>query len=147
MNMNNHFNLLKKNGIVLKKDAFISWINRKFDLMLNGEYTISVSKIVKQRSLMQNSLMWLYFACISHETGTDKDIIHDYYCTLFLSRNEIIGGIEKRIIRGTSKLNTIQFSDFLNKVQADAASEFGILLPNPDDLRWIEFEEQYKHFL
>jgi hypothetical protein len=33
---------------------------------------------------------------------------------------------------------------FLNQIQADAASEFGIALPSPEDRYWEEFYNEYK---
>jgi hypothetical protein len=33
---------------------------------------------------------------------------------------------------------------FLNQVQADAATEFGITLPNPDDRYFEDFYNTYK---
>jgi hypothetical protein len=33
---------------------------------------------------------------------------------------------------------------FLNKVQADAAVEFGITLPSPEDKYWEDFYNEYK---
>ena len=72
--------------------------------------------------MSQNALMWMWFQCMEAETGTLKQDIHDYYCQKFLARRAVIGGVEKWVTGGTSKLNTAQMTDFLNKVQADAAS-------------------------
>ena len=48
------------------------------------------------------------------------------------------------IAGSTSKLNTVQMTDFLNKVQADAAAELGITLPLPADRDYNEFINEYK---
>ena len=48
-----------------------------------------------------------------------------------------------RIAGHTSGLTTEQMTEFLNKVQADAASEYGITLPNPEDLYFEMWAEQY----
>ena len=89
--------------------------------------------------------MWLWFTCIEQETGTDKQDIHDYYCNMFLLRTAYFKGKEKVIAGSTSKLNTLQMTDFLNKVKADAASEFGIYLPLPEDRYYQEFVNEYKN--
>lgn len=48
---------------------------------------------------------------------------------------------------GTSGLDRETMAMFLNKVQADASSEFGIRLPNPDDRDFDNFREYYKNYL
>ena len=54
-----------------------------------------------------------------------------------------IGERLEKVYDTTSKLNTKQMSDFMNKVQADAASELGIQLPIPEDRYFEEFYQQY----
>jgi hypothetical protein len=122
-------------------------LDNAFSTLMNGSYILTVKRETKKRSLDQNSLMWLWYTCIERETGTDKNDVHDYYCTKFLHRNMNINGRQTVAVGGTSKLNTAQFADFLNKVQADAASEFGIRLPSPDDLRFEEFKNEYSRYL
>ena len=51
---------------------------------------------------------------------------------------------EMIVAGSTSKLNTLQMTDFLNKVQADAAVELGIRLPLPADRYYQEFIDEYK---
>ena len=91
-------------------------------------------------------MIWLWFTCIEKETGTDKQEVHDYYCDLFLSRQILFNGKETVVSGSTSKLNTLQMSDFMNKVQADAASELGITLPLPADRYYEEFINHYKSY-
>ncbi len=43
----------------------------------------------------------------------------------------------------SSRLNTKQMTDFMMKIQADAASELGITLPVPDDRYFEDFYQQY----
>ena len=137
----------KHNGEIKNKGIIYQHLEQMFKIIPNGEHELISRKVVKPRSLDQNALMWLWFACLEKETGTDKQDVHDYYCQLFLSRKAMINREEKTIFGGTSKLNTVQFTDFLNKVQADAGIEFGIALPNPDDLYWSEFEDYYKNYV
>ncbi|MDR1120217.1 MAG: hypothetical protein LBM08_04795 [Dysgonamonadaceae bacterium] len=145
--MKKQINILKKDGIILGKDTVLDKLNAAFDIISNGEYTISISKAVKQRTYPQNKLFWLWATCIERETGTDKNDVHDYYCMLFLRRTAQINGEDRVIISGTSKLNTEQFTDFLNKVQSDAASEFGIKLPKREDAYFESFEQEYKRYI
>ena len=62
-----------------------------FSLLSNGTYTITVKRTTERRSVSQNNLMWMWFACIERETGTPKQDVHDYYCKRFLRRSVNIG--------------------------------------------------------
>lgn len=145
--MSKTLQIVKQKGEILNKEFVLKRLDNMFNLLMNGEHILTITKQVKKRTLDQNRLMWLWFACIENETGTAKEDIHDYYCLKFLFRNTVINGVEQTIASGTSKLSTVSMKDFLDKVQADAASEFGITLPNPEDLYWQEFENHYKHLI
>lgn len=112
----------------------------------NGEYTIRFERAKKPRSNDQNRLMWLWFTCIakswSEATGKafTSQQVHDTYCALFLPVDTPRG----RIAGHTKGLTTEQMTEFLNKVQADAASEYGITLPNPEDLYFEMWAQQYE---
>ena len=49
--------------------------------------------------------------------------------------------------RSTATLDTKQMTDYLERVQQFAATELGIVLPNPGDLQWEEFEAYYSQFI
>jgi hypothetical protein len=57
-----------------------------------------------------------------------------------------IFGDEYNTGTSTKKLNTAEFTAFLDKVQQFAAGE-GIILPNPEDLYFEQFYQQYKDFI
>lgn len=132
----------------VKEQGVIKWIGQPIELMFNlianGEYTLEIKKKVKKRTVDQNALMWMWFTCIEDETGTLKQDVHDYYCKMFLRRIIVINGKEETVVRTTSKLNTAEMTVFLNKIQADAASEFGIRLPSPDDQYFNSFTNRYE---
>ncbi|MGL5957910.1 MAG: hypothetical protein ACRCZZ_04870 [Phocaeicola sp.] len=123
-------------------------VDKSFDymcsLLKNGKYTVTIESYREPRSLNQNALMWLWFTCIEMETGTDKQDIHDFYCKKFLKRTIEAFNTKEVVVGSTSKLNTLQFTDFLNKVQADAAAELGITLPLPEDRYYQEFVNEYR---
>lgn len=91
--------------------------------------------------------MWLWFSAIADEwsdaTGRvfTRQNVHDAYCYMFLPIDTPKG----RIAGSTSVLNTEQMTEFLNRVQADAQTEYGITLPDPDDYNfaaWAKMHEQ-----
>ena len=144
--MSKTITVIKQRGEIINKDRLLVKLDNLLNVLANGDHALTIKKVVKQRSFPQNRLMWLWFTCIEKETGTDKNDVHDYYCSLFLQRRTSINNIDRVVSGGTSKLSTIQFKDFLDKIQADAASEFGIRLPNPDDQSWEAFKVEYSKY-
>ena len=136
--------VIKQQGYIHMRDSVLKKIEAYFDTLKNGEYTIVAKRDTDKRSISQNALMWMWFNCIAHETGQNKTDIYDYYRMLFLTRKVIINGKEVSVSSGTSSLDTRQFTEFLNNIQSDAATEFGIRLPTPEDMYWDEFQNEYK---
>ncbi len=143
--MNRTMTITKRQGAVLDRSAVHRWLDNQLDLMPNGVRELVFRKQEKRRSNDQNRLLWLWLTCIANETGNDKQDLHDYYCRKFLSHTVTINGKPETVSTGTSGLNTETMAYFLDKVQADAASELGIRLPSPEDEAWAEFEEYYKN--
>ena len=112
--------------------------------LLNGQYTITITRRREPRSVDQNALMWLWFTCIETETGTPRQDVHDYYCKTFLTKRIDWNGHGEIVVEGTSKLSKERMKWFLDAVQADALTEFGIRLPLPEDKYYQEFCERYK---
>ena len=112
--------------------------------LLNGQYTITIARRKDPRSIDQNSLMWLWFTCIEAETGTPIQDVHDYYCKAFLTKRIEWNGHGEIIVCGTSKLSKDDMTCFLEKVRADALTEFGIRLPLPEDKAYEDFYNTYK---
>lgn len=133
-------NLSKRNGEVK--------MDRSFDLMTsllrNGEYVVKIVRKTQPRTISQNSLMWMWYKCMEEHTGQRKEDIHDYYKTMFLSRQVSIGGRWVTVVGSTKDLNTLQMTQYLEKVKADAATEFGIILPLPDDRYYQDFITEYR---
>lgn len=136
------------NCTLTKKDGKVS-MEKSFDflcsLLRNGVYTLSIKRKTEPRTVSQNALMWMWFKCLEESTGTEKQDWHDYYCAKFLQRETSIGGKRFTVIGGTSTLNTVQMSNFMDKVQADAATEWEITLPLPADRYYQEFINHYRY--
>ena len=116
-----------------------------FSTLQNGTYTITVKRANEKRSIPQNDLMWMWLTCIERETGTPKDDIYMYYCKKFLMKTIQVGEKLERIYTTSSKLNTEQMTEFLNKMQADALTELGITLPRPEDRFFEQFYNQFNY--
>ena len=116
-----------------------------FSTLANGTYHIVIKKASEKRSIPQNDLMWMWLSCIERETGTPKDDIYMYYCKKFLMKTIQVGEKWERIYTTSSKLNTEQMTEFLNKIQADALTELGITLPQPEDRFFEQFYNQFNY--
>lgn len=143
-----HLDFIKRNGEVGNVAAIHQWLDRSIKYLKNCGYTLTITKVVKKRSLSQNRLMWMWFRCLEAESGQSAQDWHDYYCKKILGREFVTpdGEIEK-LSGHTSTLNTAQMTDFLNKVQADAATEWRITLPLPEDQGYDDFRLQYERFV
>ena len=119
---------------------------------------VSIKIYREKRSISQNNLMWLWFTCIEHETGNDRQWVHDYYCQRHLPPKEEQIKMPKGIkiiyvMQGTSDLDTLRMTIFLDKVKMDAEEEFTtdkekpFLLPLPADKHFKEFVEFYSQYL
>ena len=138
---------MAKQVTMRKQDGRVTFdqeLSYLFSTLQNGTYTITVKRVHEKRSIAQNDLMWMWLACIERETGTTKDEIYMYYCKKFLMRTVTMGQRQERIYMTTSKLNTEQMTEFLNKLQADAMTELGIRLPMPQDRFWEAFYQDYR---
>lgn len=111
------------------------------------EYDVTVSIHRRNRTIPQNSLYWLHVACIADETGSDRDEVHAELKRLYLPSESVTGMYGETIVRpvSTTKLDTAQFSAYIEKVVAFASSTLGIILPMPGDLAFEEFEKYYKN--
>lgn len=133
-------NLSKRNGEVS--------MDKSFDLMCsllrNGDYTVKIVRKTKPRTVSQNSLMWMWYTCMEEATGTPKEDFHDYYKAKYLSRSVAVGNKWFTVAGSTTDLNTLQMTSYLEKVKADAATEFGITLPLPEDRNYQAFVNEYR---
>ena len=96
----------------------------------------------KNRSLAQNNLLWLWL----REMARFLDVEHGIKCTpeglkeefqdRFLGHTPYTAsdGVTRSRIRGTSELNTQDFTDFLVRLEAYAIAELSCTLPRPEDI-------------
>lgn len=127
------------------KDEAISAIQ---ELNEDDSWDIRITKKRWKRSISQNNLYWLWLTCIEHETGNDRNNLHEFFKAKFLGFEEIqvLQYTVTRVISTTSK-DTKRFKEYLDKIQLFASIEIGIELPDPNDKYWSDFYETYKYML
>lgn len=97
-------------------------------------YDVSVKLHRGKRTSPQNAWYWTIVGIVSRETDNTKDVIHRFFKKEFLGYDiKEIGGKRIAIVRSSSSLTTEEFTEYLNNVEAFAATELGIILPHPDD--------------
>lgn len=87
-----------------------------------------------KRSLDQNSLYWKWCTIIANDTGNTPNDIHEYLKGEFLPPVFVtVNGKSRECRRSTTDLNTADMTNYLNRIEAWAATDLGLLLPHPDD--------------
>ncbi len=114
------------------KDRAISHIKA---LNIDKPWSVDIKPYKKNRSLSQNKMYWLWITCIGDSIGYERDELHAIMADKFLP-DEIVeyGGKQIKKDKSTSRLNTKEFTEYLEKIDRFAAAELGIVLPSPDDL-------------
>jgi hypothetical protein len=125
----------------LDRNMVIAFIQR-LDIV-KKLYTVEILHKNPNRSISQNSLYWLWLTCIEHETGTNRDELHDYFKHKFILPSEVEIFGEKIMRWTTTDKDTLQFKQYLDKIQIFASTELGIKLPDPEDKYWQDFYNYY----
>lgn len=112
-------------------------------------YDVTITPHRRNRTVPQNRLYWLHVACLSDETGSDRDEVHNELKRLYLPSESVTGLYGETVVRpiSTSKLDTAQFTAYLEKVEAFALTDLDIRLPKPGDAVFDQFEEKYSRWI
>lgn len=93
--------------------------------------TVKIATYKKVRSNQQNALYWSLIGLIAKEGGYETDDLHLALKCRFLGTEEkVIMGKVVTVPKSTTKLNTREFGELIDKVYA-LASELNIKLPTP----------------
>lgn len=92
-------------------------------------WRITIAQHRERRSHEQNALLWAIYGEIAKETGNTAEDIHEAMKARFLAPSHIVlGGDPIPVPPSSRKLDAKQFSEFVEQVQAFAASELGIVV-------------------
>lgn len=121
-------------GIV--KDGFITYDNTdrviRFVRTLEGKrIDITFREHKSKRSTNQNNY---YFGVVCKILGDyfgyTEDEMHEALKIHFLSK----GACDVPTVGSTAKMNTAEFEDYLTKIKRWAASEYGVVIPDPNEI-------------
>jgi hypothetical protein len=97
----------------------------------NGRIELIIRKEKTQRSNNQNNY---YFGVVCKILGDyfgyTEDEMHEALKIHFLSK----GACDVPTVGSTAKMNTAEFEDYLTKIKRWAASEYGVVIPDPNEI-------------
>lgn len=101
--------------------------------LLDGDVLVSVQKKRRRRTLPQNRwYQGVILQLMSEKTGSTQDELHEAMKTMFNIKIITIGKRVVAIPGTTTTMNTADFSEFIERVRAFAASELNLDIPDPD---------------
>lgn len=117
-------------------------INLLRELPKNKDWVITVERIKRQRSNLQNSALWgCAYAVITAETGNEPDDLHTMFCGEYFGwvDYKVLGKLKRKPRRTTTKnhsgeadvITTVDLANFYLFIQA-RSSEYGVIVPDPD---------------
>lgn len=121
----------------------------KFRELENGNWVFEVKKNRPIRSLSHNRYYWALLTIISTYSGEfDRDTLHEVCKNKFNGKmiNLPKGGSE-RVGQSTSNMDKSEFSAYINRVKAFAHNEFGLIIPEREDMTtelWLSIENNYE---
>lgn len=130
----------KRNGVVVNHDEMIRAFTMRLAMLKNGDYRIVVESVKHQRSLPQNRLLWLWLTLLEEETGNNKEMLKDFFASMFLRSEVTAFGNTKTIVRGTSSLNVEEMTRFLEQIALWCVENIGITLPSPEELTALGYK-------
>lgn len=134
--------------IASEKDRILAIEKIKELDLKKGKWSQKLKKLRSRRSLDQNRLLWLWMTAleIDSEYGYTKEEFKDMFQKEFCPRTEMwINGKRYEVIKGTSQLDTKEFTDFLDRTQLFCYHELHFSLPQPSDYWFEQFREQYEN--
>lgn len=109
------------------RESMLRWIST-----LRGEIDFTIKKHRKKRTVDQNSYYWaIIVSILANEFGYELDEMHMILREKFLRIHD-----EKHpdfvIAKSTAKLTTVEFIEYIEKIQRWASIDHQIYLPDPE---------------
>jgi len=106
---------------------------------LSRPWKVDVSFYKKRRSLAQNALLWMWMheirEHIRDSTGKaySDDELHEWFKDRYLPTKVVeLNGKAVTVRKSTAALTTMEFSDYLNVIDAYCADELHLQLTHPE---------------
>jgi hypothetical protein len=110
--------------------AFLSGLSK------DVAWKLTVTEWKRTRSNEQNAYLWgvVYKSILQHLPGWDADDLHEYFLGECFGWETLEGFGRKRLkpVRRSSRLSTLEFSDYVGFIQRTMAAK-GIYVPDPGE--------------
>lgn len=101
-------------------------------LSLEGKQVeVTVEKMKRKRTVDQNSYYWLILTTIGKELGYTSHDVHELMKSMFLKRPLWVRGKFVSTTRSTTSLDTIEMTEYIERIRQWAAEELNINIPDP----------------
>ena len=108
-------------------DVFGIWI-AQFE---GKEIEITVQQRRDIRSIQQNKYLWgIVYEAVADTTGFEPEEVHDIFKRKFLSYSKPYKGKSYRFTKSTTELNSLQFSEYIEKIKMFSAKELSCYIPD-----------------
>jgi len=98
-------------------------------LSLDELWAVQIEPYKARRSLEANRRLWALHQLAAQSTGHSADELHEFMKLKFLPRKFVrVGDVEREVPSRSSSLNTTEFRDFMEQVEAFYISELGCFL-------------------
>lgn len=106
----------------------------RFVLKLKGEDIVEIRKHVRNRTLPQNSYYWgVVLKLISDSTGFTVEECHQVFKIKFLTYRKTYKNKEYSFVKSTTKLSTLEMTEYIDKIKDFASSELSVYIPDADE--------------
>ena len=96
---------------------------------------VEVSEFRKRRSQEQNAYLWgVVYKTLTDATGNAADDLHTYFLGEWAGWETInvMGSLRRVPVRRSSKMTTVEFSEYVAFIQQRAAETVGVFIPDPE---------------
>jgi len=129
--------LMREQTVIIQKGGSLSRIVGLLSALVKEmPLKVTIAEYRRTRTLEQNAYLWgcVYPTILQHLPGWDSHDVHEYLLGEWSGWQVIEGFGRKRMkpLRRSSKLSTVEFSDYIAFIQRYMA-EHGIYVPDPGE--------------
>lgn len=118
----------KRQYLIFSESDAATAVRAMAALDLTKKWRITIEPYRKRRTTDQNNYMWAMYEEIAKHTGHTPDEIHEHCKVMFLIPRQIIVNGRTTEYRSTTKLNTAEMSEYLERIRAWAATDLNMTL-------------------
>lgn len=93
--------------------------------LANVRYVANVTEKKSNRTIEQNSRLWKLYTELGQHIGETPDRVHELMGYKFLREQKVINGETVETIKSTTKLTTMQMSEYQDQIEIWAANYLG----------------------